>query len=126
MMTTADFAEWATLTRMQQVKKFKGARKALKLNQTELGEKLAIYGYKGGVNTVGTWERGLSVIPPLVYSLIRDMSIDPALEMYKRIKVLELTVSSQARLIEDLREENKSLLASSTFGMQINEVPEAR
>jgi len=53
------------------------------------------------------------------------MSIDSKL-LYKRIEVLELTVSSQARLIEDLREENKSLLASSTFGMQINEVPEAR
>ena len=45
--------------------------------------------------------------------------------LHKRIEALELTLSSQNRLIEDLREENKSLLASSTFGMEINAVPEA-
>ena len=69
-MTTEDVKKWAALSQVQQVKKFKEARKALKLNQTELGANLEPYGYKGGVDTIGKWERGLSAIPPLVYELV--------------------------------------------------------
>ena len=69
-MTAEDFKRWAALTGVQQVTKFKKARKALELTQPELGDKLNLYGYKGGAATVKTWEQGKAKIPPLVYEFV--------------------------------------------------------
>jgi len=71
-MTPNDFKEWQALNTVQQTRKFKAARKVLKLSQTELGERLRLYGYSGGKNTVQSWEQGRGKIPPLVYDLILE------------------------------------------------------
>jgi DNA-binding transcriptional regulator YiaG len=69
-MTNDDFKKWAALTGLHQVTKFKKARKAINLTQPALGEKLELYGYKGGAATVKAWEQGRAKIPPLVYELV--------------------------------------------------------
>ena len=75
-MTSEGFKKWKALNQMQQVKAFKEARKVLGLNQTELGERLELYGYSGGKNTVQAWEQGRGKIPPLVYDLMVEQFRD--------------------------------------------------
>ncbi len=69
-MTNQQYREFNALSQFQQVRKFKAARKALDFTQGELGARLRLYGYEGGISTVQKWEQGLCKIPPLVYNLV--------------------------------------------------------
>lgn len=69
-MTPEEFKKFKALTQDEQINLFVKARKNLNMSQTDLGDRLEIYGYAGGRRTVQSWEHGKANIPPLVYDLI--------------------------------------------------------
>jgi len=71
-MTKQEFKWSQSLSQEHQIMHIKAARKALGLTQTQLGDKLRLYGYRGGRATVQKWEQGLCKIPVLVYELMRE------------------------------------------------------
>jgi len=71
-MTVIDFDRWNHLTQVTQIKRFKSVRKKANMTQKQLGEALVVYGYRGGVATIKSWEQGRSKIPPLVYELMYE------------------------------------------------------
>jgi len=71
-MTKKEFKQWKLLSQEHQIMRVKDARKALGLTQAQLGDKLRLYGYRGGRATIQKWEQGLCKIPVLVYELMRE------------------------------------------------------
>lgn len=71
-MNKKDIEAWAEKSQLQQIKALIKARKHLELTQAQLGEQLKIYGYKGGVATVQSWEQGVVKIPVLVFDLVES------------------------------------------------------
>jgi len=71
-MTIIDFDRWNKLSQAMQIKRFKSARRKQGLTQKLLGEYLTVYGYRGGISTIKSWEQGRVQIPPLVFELIYE------------------------------------------------------
>lgn len=71
-MNKKEIEAWPKKSPLQQIKALIKARKELKLTQSQLGDELKIYGYKGGVATVQSWEQGVVKIPVLVFDLVES------------------------------------------------------
>lgn len=69
-MTKKELSAWSSLSKEQQIMRFKDIRKALGLTQTQLANELKLYGYSGNRSTIQAWECELTKIPVLVYELI--------------------------------------------------------
>ena len=71
-MTLEDFKEWNNQDKDIKRHRLKQARINLGLTQIDIGDRLRHFGYQGGRSTVGSWERGITPIPPLVFELIKE------------------------------------------------------